>query len=485
MSGERQKIQPEQLGLALLAEQRSEAPSAAEQGTETLTAKRAHESPADTERLMEEVCERGNCQQALKRVKANKGSPGIDGMTVSELPGYLKQHWPAIREQLLSGIFRPQPVKRVEIDKPDGGGVRKLGVPTVLDRFVQQAVLQVLQRRWDRTFSDHAYGFRPGRSAHQAVARAQQYVCEGYRFVVDLDLEKFFDRVCHDKLMARIAQRISDRRMLKLIRAFLTAGVMENGLVSAVDEGTPQGGPLSPLLSNLVLDELDRELERRGHRFVRYADDSNVYVRSERAGQRVMASLTAFITQRLKLKVNGGKSAVARPADRKFLGFSFTSECSPRRRIAPKAIVRFKERVRELTSRTRGVSLARMVEELSTYLRGWRSYFGYCQTLWVLRDLDQWLRRRLRSAVWKQWKRGRVRFAELRKRGIGLQLAAKTAGSAHGPWHLANSRALAIALPNAFFDSLGLPRLVAPAQLNPPNRRMRTRMSGGVAGVRG
>lgn len=462
MSGKRQKNRPGQLELALNAEGRSEAPKAAVQGTEPPTAKRVHESPADTEGLMEEVCERENCQQALRRVKSNKGSPGVDGMTVRELPDYLKQHWPAIREQLLKGTYQPQPVKRVEIDKPDGGGVRKLGVPRVLDRFIQQAVLQVLQKRWDRTFCDHSYGFRPGRSAHQALARAQQYVSEGYRWVVDLDLEKFFDRVCHDKLMARLAQRISDRRMLKLIRAFLTAGVMENGLVSAVDEGTPQGGPLSPLLSNVVLDELDRELERRGHRFVRYADDSNVYVRSERAGQRVMASLTAFITRRLKLKVNGEKSAVARPVDRKFLGFSFTSEQQPRRRIAPKAIVRFKERVRELTGRTRGVSLARMVEELSTYLRGWRSYFGFAQTPTVLRALDQWLRRRLRAVLWKQWKRGRTRFAELRKRDIGFHLAAKTAGSAHGPWHLANSRALAIALPNAYFDSLGVPRLLDP-----------------------
>ena len=259
--------------------------------------------------------------------------------------------------------------------------------------------LQVLQRRWDRTFSDHSYGFRPGRSAHQAVARAQQYVSEGYRWVVDLDLEKFFDRVCHDKLMGRIAARVSDQRLLKLIRAFLTAGVMENGLVGAVREGTPQGGPLSPLLSNLVLDELDRELERRGHRFVRYADDSNVYVRSERAGQRVMVSMTMFITRRLKLKVNGAKSAVARPVERKFLGFSFTNAQQPRRRIAPQAIVRFKERVRELTNRTRGVSLARMVEELSTYLRGWRGYFGFCQTPSVLQGLEQWLRRRLRSVL--------------------------------------------------------------------------------------
>jgi len=393
-----------------------------------------HESPADTERLMEEVCERENCRQALQRVKRNKGAPGVDGMNVHDLPGYLKQHWTTIREQLLKGTYRPQPVKRVEIDKPDGSGVRKLGVPTVLDRFIQQAVLQVLQKRWDSTFSDHSYGFRPGRSAHQAVARAQQYVAEGYRWVIDLDLEKFFDQVCHDKLMARIAARISDRCVLKLIRAFLAAGVMEGGLVSAVGEGVPQGGPLSLLLSNLVLDEWDRELERRGHRFVRYADDSNVYVRSERAGQRVMASPTVFITRRLKLKVNQAKSAIARPWQRKFLGFSFTSEPQPRRRIAPQALERFKERVRELTGRQRGVSLTRMVEELSPYLRGWQGYFGHCQTPWVLRQLEQWLRRRLRAVQWVHWKHGSRRYAELHKRGVWAEWAAKTASSAHGPW---------------------------------------------------
>src|SRR5487761_218253 len=401
MSGKRQKTRPEQLGLALPAASRSEAPTADREGTEPLTATRQHESPADTERLMEEVCGRENCQQALRRVKANKGSPGVDGITVCELADYLKQHWPAIREQLLSGTYRPQPVRRVEIDKPDGSGVRKLGVPTVLDRFIQQAVLQVLQQRWDRTFSDHSYGFRPGRSAHQAVARAQQYIAEGYRWVVDLDLEKFFDRVNHDRLMARIAARVSDKRVLKLIRAFLNAGVMENGLVSAVDEGVPQGGPLSPLLSNLVLDELDRELERRGHRYVRYADDCNIYVGSERAGQRVMESVTRFITHRLKLKVNQSKSAVARPGQRKFLGFSFTGEREPRRRIAPKSIARFKERIRELTHRTRGISLGQMVKEITTYLRGWLGYFGDCQTPAVLQSLDSWLRRRLRSMVWK------------------------------------------------------------------------------------
>ena len=452
------KRQNNQLELAFEQEYRGEAPKSLTEGIESFTAKRGTESPAIGEQLMEAVCERENCKQALKRVKANKGSAGVDGMTVRELPEFLKQHWPVIREQLLSGTYKPQPVKRVEIPKPDGG-IRKLGIPTVLDRFIQQAVMQVLQRSWDRTFSEHSYGFRPGRSAHQAVEQAQKYIAEGYRWVVDLDLEKFFDRVNHDKLMAKIAERVGDKRLLKLIRAFLTAGVMENGLVNPVDEGTPQGGPLSPLLSNIVLDEFDRELERRGLRFARYADDSNIYVRSRRAGERVMESMTRFITTKLKLKVNELKSAVARPWERKFLGFSFTRAALPKRRIAPKAVGRFKERVRELTSRRRGVSIERMAEELSRYLRGWIGYFGKCETPSVLEGLDQWFRRRLRSAIWKQWKRGTVRFAELRKRGVGKDLAAQTAGNAHGPWRLANSPALGIALPHAYFDSLGIPRL--------------------------
>lgn len=456
-SDKRQKNQL-QMALAFTDEGRSEAPKSRREGTESLVAKRPAENPALGEPLMEEVCERENCKQALARVKANQGSPGVDGMTVRALPGYLKQHWPAIREQLRSGTYKPQPVKRVEIPKPEGG-VRKLGIPTVLDRFIQQAVTQVLQRRWDRTFSDHSYGFRPRRSAHQAVEAAQQYIAAGYRWVVDLDLEKFFDRVHHDKLMARIAKRVSDKRMLKLIRSFLTAGVMENGLVSPVEEGTPQGGPLSPLLSNIVLDELDRELERRGLRFARYADDSNIYVRSRRAGERVMASVTRFITTKLKLKVNAQKSAVARPGERKFLGFSFTFNREPKRRMAPQAVRRFKERIRELTSRTRGVSIQRRAEEVARYLRGWIGYFGKCQTPSVLTSLEEWVRRRLRSAIWKQWKRGSVRFAELRQRGVGFDLAAKTAGSAHGPWRLAASPALSLALPNAYFDSLGIPRL--------------------------
>jgi RNA-directed DNA polymerase len=452
------KRQKNQLVLAFMEEDRGEAPKRLQEGTETSAGKRGTESPAIAEQLMEEVCGRENCKQALQRVKANKGSAGVDGMTVQQLPEYLKQHWPSIRGQLLSGTYKPQPVKRVEIPKPDGG-VRKLGIPTVLDRFIQQAVMQVLQGRWDPTFSNHSYGFRPGRSAHQAVAQAQQYIAEGYRWCVDLDLEKFFDRVSHDKLMSRIETRVGDRRMLKLIRSFLKAGVMEGGLVSPVDEGTPQGGPLSPLLSNIVLDEFDRELERRGLRFARYADDCNLYVRSWRAGERVMASITRFITTKLKLKVNEQKSAVARPWERKFLGFSFTASREPKRRIAPKAVIRFKEKVRELTRRTRGISIEGMAEELARYFHGWIGYFGRCQTPSVLEELDRWVRRRLRSAIWKQWKRGSVRYAELRKRGVGKDLAAQTAGSPHGPWRLANSPALAKALPNAYFDSLGLPRL--------------------------
>jgi RNA-directed DNA polymerase len=329
--------------------------------------------------------------------------------------------------------------------------VRKLGIPTTVDRFVQQAVLQVLQERWDPTFSEHSYGFRPGRSAHQAAAKAQEYIQAGHNWVVDIDLEKFFDRVNHDVLMGRIAKRISDKRMLKLIRGFLNSGVLENGLVSPTDEGTPQEGPLSPLLSNLLLDELDRELERRGHRFVRYADDCNIYVKSERAGQRVMESVKHFLNRKLKLKVNESKSAVARPKDRKFLGFSFTWRNSIRRRIAPQAILQFKERIRELTRR--------MIGELRPYVIGWQGYFGSCETPSTLRTLDQWTRRRLRYVQWKQWKRGRTRFKELTERGIGKDLAAKTAGSAHGPWRLSNSRALATALPNSFFNSLGLPAL--------------------------
>jgi len=379
-------------------------------------------------------------------------------MTVGALPGYLVQHWPVIREQLLSGTYEPKPVKRVEIPKPDGG-VRKLGIPTVLDRFVQQAVQQVLQKQWDPAFSEHSYGFRPGRSAKQAVAKAQQYIAEGHCWCVDFDLEKFFDRVNHDKLMGAVAKRVEDRRLLKLIRAFLNAGVMEDGLVSQSVEGTPQGGPLSPLLSNLVLDELDRELERRGHRFVRYADDSNIYVRSERAGQRVMESVKRFITNQLKLKVNESKSAVAKPQERKFLGFSFTGGQELKRKIAPKAISRFRERVREITHRSRGKSMQPVMEDLARYIRGWRGYYGFCETPRVLKHLDSWVRRRVRCAFWRQWKTGRKRYAELIRRGVDKAVAANTAGARRGPWRVSQSRALDRALSNATLTSLGLPSL--------------------------
>src|SRR5262252_6622667 len=404
-----------------------EARQATGEAAESLPTGHAAESPASTNQLMKEGGERENLKQALQQVKANKGSPGIDGMTVEELPGYLQQHWPAIREQLLSGTYAPQPVRRVEIAKPDGGGMRKLGIPTTLDRFVQQAVLQVLQRQWDPTFSEHSYGFRPGRSAHQAVAQAQKNIAEGYSWVVDLDLEKFFDRVNHDKLMGQIAKRVEDKRLRKLIRAFLNAGVMENGLVSPSVEGTPQGGPLSPLLSNLVLDELDRELMRRGHRHVRYADDCNIYVRSAQAGQRVMDSITRFITQKLKLKVNEAKSAVARPQERKFLGFSFTAGPEIKRAIAPKSLVRFKRRVREITRRAKGVSIDTIMEELAPYMRGWRSYFGFCETPRVLGSLTCWVRARLRAALWRQWKTPRRRRAALLAMGVRPTLAKNTA----------------------------------------------------------
>ena len=320
----------------------------------------------------------------------------------------------------------------------------------------------MLQRQWDPTFSDSSYGFRPGRSAHQAVARAQGYIQAGHGWVVDLDLAQFFDRVNHDILMSRVASRISDKRMLKLIRAFLTAGVMEHGLVGATDEGTPQGGPLSPLLSNLMLDDLDKLLEQRGLRFVRYADDCNVYVRSERAGQRVMMGLKAFLTGKLKLTVNEAKSAVAPPHTRKFLGFTFSSREQVKRRIAPKALTRFKERIRELTQRTRGVSVNQMIGTLKRYLTGWRGYFGFCETPSVLKRLDEWIRRRIRCFFWKQWKRGRTRFKELTARGVSRDLAARTVGSPHNAWRLSCSPALGLALPNRYLRSLGLPS-VGPA----------------------
>ena len=435
-----------------------EAPSAGAGAAEARAARTCLDQTAVAGPSMEAIVERENLKRALARVKRNKGAAGNDGMTVEELPAYLKEHWPTIRAQLCEGTYKPQPVRRVEIPKASGG-LRPLGIPTVLDRFIQQAVLQVLQTEWDRTFSESSYGFRPGRSAHQAVAEAQAYIASRHAFVVDIDLEKFFDRVNHDILMGLVAKRVADKRLLKLIRGFLTAGVLEGGLVSPTEEGTPQGGPLSPLLSNLMLDVLDKELERRGHRFVRYADDCNIYVRSRKAGERVMASIERFLDKRLKLKVNKAKSAVARPIVRKFLGFSFTWGRRPRRRIAPQAIARCKARVRELTRRTTGRSLKQIIEKLALYLKGWRGYFGFCQTPSVLHKLDEWIRRRLRAVVWTQWKRGPTRFDELRRRGVDRESALKTAGNPCGPWRLANSATLAKALPKAFFASLGLPSL--------------------------
>jgi RNA-directed DNA polymerase len=453
--------QKDQSKLTLGPSAEGEAPSLAAQATEARAARASLERPAVAGPSMEIILDRENLKTALARVRRNKGAAGVDGMGVDDLPAHLKRHWPAIRAQLINGTYKPQPVRRVEIPKASGG-VRPLGIPTVLDRFIQQAVMQALQADWDPTFSEASFGFRPGRSAHQAVARAQTDIASGYGVVVDLDVEKFFDRVNHDILMGLVAKRVADKCLLKLIRGFLTAGVLEGGLVGPTEEGTPQGGPLSPLLSNLMLDVLDQELEKRGHRFVRYADDCNIYVRSQQAGERVMAGIERFLAKRLKLKVNRAKSAVAKPSARKFLGFSFTGGREPRRRIAPKAIDRFKAKVRVLTRRTRGDSLKQIIEELSVYLIGWRGYFGFCQTPSVLRALDQWTRRRLRAIAWKQWKRGPKRFAELRRHGVGRDLAAQTAGSPHGPWRLSNSPALTIALPTAALQSLGLASIANP-----------------------
>ena len=433
-----------------------EAQEAEPLGAEVLVVKQDEENLADSERLMEETVSRDNVRRAYQRVKANGGAPGVDRMTVEKFADYLKDQWPTIKEQLLNGMYKPEPVRRVEIPKPDGG-VRSLGIPNVLDRMIQQALLQVLQAKWDPTFSPHSYGFRPGRSAHQAVREAQRYIQAGYSWVVDIDLEKFFDRVNHDRLMAKVAERIRDKRVLKLIRAFLNAGVMENGLISPTVGGTPQGGPLSPLLSNIVLDELDQELTKRGHRFVRYADDSNVYVRSEKAGQRVMASITRFITKRLKLKVNAAKSAVDRPQNRKLLGFSFSK--SNRRQLAPKAVRRFKEKVRAITSRTGGKSARQVIAKLKRYLSGWVQYFGIAQLKKDFELLDSWIKHRLRSMIWKQWGTGKKRYLELRRHGVRPYTAWVTIKSGHGPWRLSRSPAVQTVLNASFFVALGLPSL--------------------------
>jgi len=418
------------------------------------TSKADTASPVADEQLMEKVVERDNLLTALRNVKRNGGSPGIDGMRVKELPEYLEREWPKIRRQLLSGTYVPLPLRRVEIPKP-GGGIRHLGIPTVLDRFIQQALLQVLQRDWDETFSESSYGFRPKRSAHQAMRQSQRYLEEGYGWVVDMDLEKFFDRVNHDKLMSEVQKRVSDKRVNTLIRRFLRSGVEHEGKLLITEMGTPQGGPLSPLLANLLLDNLDRELERRGHRFVRYADDCNIYVRSKRAGSRVLRNISRFLSFHLKLSVNGAKSAVDRPWKRQFLGFTFSSKLN--RRISSKSIKGFKNRVREITRRVRGRRIEVIVKELRRFLLGWQAYFDFTEVRYILRGLDSWVKRRLRCYLWKQW--GRRGYRELLKRGVSRDLAWNTAKSAHGPWRLSRSPGLAFALPAKYFASLGLPRL--------------------------
>jgi len=411
-------------------------------------------------RLMEAVVERANAGRAWRRVRQNRGSPGIDGMTVDDLPGYLAANWSAIREQLLSGSYRPRPVKRQEIAKP-GGGVRQLGIPAVVDRFIQQCLLQVLQPQFDPGFSEHSYGFRPGRRAHDAVRAAQRYVQEGRRWVVDVDLEKFFDRVNHDLLMGRLAKRIADRRVLGLIRRYLEAGIMSNGVVVERYEGTPQGGPLSPLLANVLLDEVDRELEKRGHAFCRYADDCNVYVRSRRAGERVMGTLMGLFA-RLRLRINPDKSAVARVWERTFLGFSFWAAPGRviRRRVAPQALRAMKDRIRQITSRNGGRSLKAVTEELREYLTGWKTYFRLAETPRAFRDLDEWIRHRLRAVQLKQWKRGRTVYRELRARGLSEIGAKQVASNTRRWWHNASMK-IHVALPTMHFDVLGVPRLGA------------------------
>jgi RNA-directed DNA polymerase len=409
---------------------------------------------------MEEVLRRETLLRAYQRVRSNGGSPGVDGMTVEELGGYLVLHWEAIREQLLKETYRPAPVRLVEIAKPGGRGMRRLGIPTVSDRLIQQALLEVLQPHFDETFSEESFGFRPGRSAHQAVKRAQAHIAAGYRWVVDLDLERFFDRVNHDVLMARLARRIEDKRILRLIRRYLQAGLLEGGLVSQRVEGTPQGGPLSPLLSNVLLDELDRELERRGHRFVRYADDCNVYVRSKRAGERVMASLEVYLSTRLRLTVNRTKSAVDRPWKRKFLGYTVTAHREAKLRVAPESVRRFKEKLRPILRSGRGRSVGGTIEDLTPVLTGWVRYFRLADVRVSFEDLDKWLRRKLRCIVWRQWKRPRTRAKELLKRGLDPDRAWASAYNGHGPWWNAGASHLHAAVPTRWLTQLGLPSLL-------------------------
>ncbi len=409
-------------------------------------------------RLMEIILERENMRRALRQVRSNKGAPGVDGVTVDQLPSYLRRHWEEIKTALFAGTYEPLPVRRKEIPKPQGG-VRLLGIPTTLDRLIQQAIAQVLQMIWDPTFSEFSYGFRPGRSAHGAINHAKQYVEKGLKQVVSIDLSKFFDRVNHDRLMSRLATKVHDKRLLKLIRKFLTSGVMIDGLVLAADEGTPQGGPLSPLLSNIVLDELDKELEKRNLCFARYADDFNIFVRSQRAANRVMRTVSYFITRRLRLKVNEEKSHVTRPWEMCFLGFRITSMINfTRIQIHPKSINRLRDRVRQLTSRSSGKSIHQTIFTLNEFLRGWWNYYRFAKlSIKWLRSLHGWIMRRLRSILWKQWKNPRTRVRELKKRGIYHKSAVSTGNARKGSWRMSRVKWVIIALPNVYFRrTLGL-----------------------------
>ena len=413
-----------------------------------------------TDELMKEVLQRENLLNALKRVQSNKGAPGIDGMTVEELPGYLKKEWPRIREELLTASYGPSPVRSNDIPKP-GGGTRMLGIPTALDRFIGQAILQVLSPIFDPDFSEFSYGFRPGRSALEAVKQARCYIRAGYRWLVDLDLEKFFDRVNHDILMSRLARRIQDKRLLKLIRRYLEAGIMVGGVASPRREGTPQGSPLSPVLSNVLLDDLDKELSRRGHAFCRYADDCNIYVRSRKAGERVMASITGFIERRLKLKVNQSKSAVARPWRRKFLGYTVTSEYKARLKLAPESVKRTKDRIRQITGRqARGCNLKKVIDEVNLLLRGWFNYFRLAEVKLAFEILDQWIRRRLRKLLWRQWKKPKTRFKKMVHLGVNPARARKAAAGGRGPWYNAGASHMHAVIPNRLLAKWGLMSLL-------------------------
>jgi group II intron reverse transcriptase/maturase len=414
---------------------------------------------AESSGLMEAVCERGNLWLAYERVLKNKGAAGVDGIGVAEFKRHLQRHWPTIKAKLLAGGYIPAPVRRVDIPKPQGG-VRTLGIPTLTDRLIQQALHQVLTPIFEPTFSASSYGFRPGRNAHQAVLAAQQYVAEGRRVVVDLDLEKFFDRVNHDLLMGKLAQKIDDRRVLQLIRRYLEAGMMAEGAISPRMEGTPQGGPLSPLLSNILLTDLDRELERRGHAFCRYADDCNIYVRSRQAGERVLASLTRFLSERLKLKVNAAKSAVARPWERKFLGYSLTWHKAPRRRIAPSSSQRLRKRIGEVLKGARGRSLGHTIQVLNPVLRGWAAYFKLSETKRMVEELDGWIRRKLRCILWRQWKRPYTRARNLMSRGLMEVRAWQSATNGRGPWWNSGKSHMNHAFPKSYFDRLGLVSLL-------------------------